>query len=236
MDMMERRMPPIAAHWFGTDRLGRDMLSRLIHGARISLTVGVLAPLIGLIVGGALGILAGYFRSYLETAVVAVVDVLLAFPPLVLALAMTAYLGHTIANLTYIIGILSIPAFTRVARAATLSIAQREFVLAARAMGATELRILTRELLPNVFLPLLAFFLLAVAVTIVVEGALSFLGLGVPPPTPSWGSMIGEGRETLEIAPRIAFLPAAFMFLTVLSFNVVGETLRVITDPRQAAL
>jgi peptide/nickel transport system permease protein len=236
MDMMERRMPPSAAHWFGTDRLGRDMLSRLIHGARISLTVGVLAPLIGLIVGGALGILAGYFRSYLETAVVAVVDVLLAFPPLVLALAMTAYLGHTIANLTYIIGILSIPAFTRVARAATLSIAQREFVLAARAMGATELRILTRELLPNVFLPLLAFFLLAVAVTIVVEGALSFLGLGVPPPTPSWGSMIGEGRETLEIAPRIAFLPAAFMFLTVLSFNVVGETLRVITDPRQAAL
>lgn len=236
MDMMERRMPPSAAHWFGTDRLGRDMLSRLIHGARISLTVGVLAPLIGLIVGGVLGILAGYFRSYLETAVVAVVDVLLAFPPLVLALAMTAYLGQTIANLTYIIGILSIPAFTRVARAATLSIAQREFVLAARAMGATELRILTRELLPNVFLPLLAFFLLAVAVTIVVEGALSFLGLGVPPPAPSWGSMIGEGRETLEIAPRIAFLPAAFMFLTVLSFNVVGDTLRVITDPRQAAL
>jgi peptide/nickel transport system permease protein len=236
MDMLERRMPPSATHWLGTDRLGRDMLSRLIYGARISLIVGVLAPLIGLIVGGALGILAGYFRSYLETAVVGVVDVLLAFPPLVLALAMTAYLGQTVANLTYIIGILSIPAFTRVARAATLSIAQREFILAARAMGATEPRILTRELLPNVFLPLLAFFLLAVAVTIVVEGALSFLGLGVPPPAPSWGSMIGEGRETLEIAPRIAFLPATFMFLTVLSFNVVGDTLRVITDPRQASL
>ena len=236
MDMLERRMPPSAAHWLGTDRLGRDMLSRLIHGGRISLTVGVLAPLIGLVVGGALGILAGYFRSHLETAVVGAVDVLLAFPPLVLALAMTAYLGQTVANLTYIIGVLSIPAFTRVARAATLSIAQREFILAARAMGATELRILVRELLPNVFLPLSAFFLLAVAVTIVVEGALSFLGLGVPPPAPSWGSMIGEGRETLEIAPRIAFLPAAFMFLTVLSFNVVGDTLRGITDPRQAAL
>lgn len=236
MDMLERRMPPSAAHWLGTDRLGRDMLSRLIHGGRISLTVGVLAPLIGLVVGGALGILAGYFRSHLETAVVGAVDVLLAFPPLVLALAVTAYLGQTVANLTYIIGVLSIPAFTRVARAATLSIAQREFILAARAMGATELRILVRELLPNVFLPLSAFFLLAVAVTIVVEGALSFLGLGVPPPAPSWGSMIGEGRETLEIAPRIAFLPAAFMFLTVLSFNVVGDTLRGITDPRQAAL
>ena len=236
MDMLERRSPPSAAHWLGTDRLGRDMLARLIHGARISLTVGVLAPLIGLLIGGALGILAGYFRGVLETVVVGAVDVLLAFPPLVLALAVTAYLGQTIANLTYIIGILSIPAFTRVARAATLSIAKREFILAARAMGATELRILVRELLPNVVLPLLAFFLLAVAVTIVVEGALSFLGLGVPPPAPSWGSMIGEGRESLETAPRIAFLPAAAMFLTVLAFNVVGDTLRVVTDPRQATL
>jgi len=236
MDMLERRMPPSAAHWLGTDRLGRDMLSRLVYGARISLTVGVLAPLIGLLAGGALGILAGYFRGRLETLVVGGVDVLLAFPPLVFALAVTAYLGQTVANLTYIIGILSIPAFTRVARAATLSLAQREFILAARAMGATELRILTRELLPNVVLPLLAFFLLAVAITIVVEGALSFLGLGVPPPAPSWGSMIGEGRESLEMAPRIAFLPAMFMFLTVLSFNVVGDTLRVLTDPRQAAL
>jgi peptide/nickel transport system permease protein len=236
MDMLERRASPSGAHWLGTDRLGRDMLARLIHGARISLTVGVLAPLIGLLIGGALGILAGYFRGGLETVVVGAVDVLLAFPPLVLALAVTAYLGQTIAHLTYIIGILSIPAFTRVARAATLSIAKREFILAARAMGATEPRILVRELLPNVVLPLLAFFLLAVAVTIVVEGALSFLGLGVPPPAPSWGSMIGEGRESLEIAPRIAFLPAAAMFLTVLAFNVVGDTLRVVTDPRQAAL
>jgi peptide/nickel transport system permease protein len=236
MDMLARRAPPSAAHWLGTDRLGRDMLARLIHGGRISLTVAILAPLIGLVIGGALGILAGYFRGRFETVVVGGVDVLLAFPPLVLALAITAYLGQTVANLTYIIGILSIPAFTRVARAATLSLAKREFILAARAMGATEIRILLRELLPNVILPLMAFFLLAVAVTIVVEGALSFLGLGVPPPAPSWGGMIGEGRESLETAPRIAFLPALFMFLTVLCFNLVGDTLRALTDPRQAAL
>src|SRR5690348_6707488 len=118
MDMLERRAPPSAVHWLGTDRLGRDMLARLIHGARISLTVAILAPLIALIIGGALGILAGYFRGHFETVVVGGVDVLLAFPPLVLALAITAYLGQTVANLTYIIGILSIPAFTRVARAA----------------------------------------------------------------------------------------------------------------------
>jgi peptide/nickel transport system permease protein len=235
MDMLARLEAPSFAHWLGTDRLGRDMLSRLIYGARISLTVAILAPLIGLLIGGALGILAGYFRGGLETLVVGGVDVLLAFPPLVLALAVMAYLGQTLANLTYIIGVLSIPAFTRVARAATLSVAKREFILAARAMGATELRILLRELLPNVILPLLAFFLLAVAVTIVVEGALSFLGLGVPPPAPSWGGMIGEGRESLETAPRIAFLPALFMFLTVLSFNIVGDTLRATTDPRQGA-
>jgi len=236
MEMLDRRQPPSAGHWLGTDGLGRDMLSRLIHGARVSLTVGILAPLIGLIVGGTLGMSAGYFRRSTETVILGAVDVLLAFPPLVLALAITAYLGQTIANLTYVIGLLSIPAFTRVARAATLSLAEREFVLAARAAGASEPRILIRELLPNVIQPMLAFFLLAVAVTIVVEGALSFLGLGVPPPAPSWGSMIGEGRESLEIAPRIAFLPAIAMFVTVLAFNFVGDTFRAITDPRQTAL
>jgi peptide/nickel transport system permease protein len=236
MEMLLLRSPPSVAHWLGTDGLGRDMLARLVYGARISLSVGLVAPAIGLIVGGVLGTLAGYVRGTFETLVIAGVDVLLAFPPLVLALAVTAYLGQTLVNLTYIIGILSIPAFTRVARAATLSIAQREFILAARAAGATELRILRREVLPNVALPLVAFFLLACAVTIVVEGALSFLGLGVPPPAPSWGSMIGEGRESLEVAPRIAFLPAGTMFLTVLSLNFLGDTLRVLTDPRQASL
>ena len=236
MDMLERRAPASALHWLGTDGLGRDELARLIHGARVSLIVGVCAPVIGITIGGALGILAGYFRGRFETLVVGSMDVLLAFPPLVFALAVTAYLGQSILNLTCILGVLGIPAFMRVARAATLSLARREFVIAAQALGATHARILLRELLPNVILPLFAFFLLGVAVTIVVEGALSFLGLGVPPPTASWGGMIGEGRESLEIAPRLAFLPAFAMFLTVLSFNLVGDTLRALTDPRQGAL
>jgi len=236
MDMLERRAPPSAAHWLGTDGLGRDELSRLIYGAQISLVVGVCAPIIGLVIGGTLGMLAGYFRGRFETLVVGSMDVLLAFPPLILVLAIIAFLGQSVLNLTVILGVLGIPAFMRVARATTLTLSRREFVIAAQALGATHARILLRELLPNVLLPLLAFFLLGVAVTIVVEGSLSFLGFGVPPPISSWGSMIGEGRESLEVAARLAFLPAAAMFLTVLSFNLVGDTLRALTDPRQGAL
>src|SRR6267378_2472608 len=219
MDMLERRASMSAQHWLGTDGLGRDELTRLIYGARISLIVGLCAPVIGITIGGALGMLAGYFRGRFETLVVGSMDVLLAFPPLILALAVTAYLGQSILNLTCILGVLGIPAFMRVARAATLTLARREFVIAAQALGATHARILLRELLPNVILPLLAFFL-----------------LGVPPPISSWGSMIGEGRDSLEIAPRLAFIPAVTLFLTVLSFNLVGDTLRALTDPRQGAL
>jgi peptide/nickel transport system permease protein len=236
MDMLGKRALPSAEHWLGNDVLGRDVFSRLIYGGRISLTVGLLAPVLGVTIGGALGMAAGYFRGRLEIFITGGMDVLLAFPPLVFALAVTAYLGQSVANITLVIGVLGIPAFTRVARAVTLSLSEREFVTAARALGATHSRIILRELLPNVALPLVAFFLLGVAVTIVVEGALSFLGLGVPPPAPSWGSMIGEGRESLDIAPWLAFLPAIFMFLTVLAFNVVGDTLRALTDPRPGKL
>ena len=235
MDMLEHRAAPTMAHWLGTDSLGRDVAARLIFGARTSLTVGLCAPLIGLAFGGAAGLLAGYFRGRLDTFVSGGVDVLLAFPPLVLALAVTAFLGQSLLNMTLILGFLGIPVFTRVARSATLALAEREFVTAARALGATHTRVLLHELLPNVALPLAAFLLVAVAVTIVVESALSFLGLGVPPPQPSWGSMIGEGRENLDSAAWLAFTPAGVMFVTVLAFNLVGDTFRAVTDPRRSA-
>jgi peptide/nickel transport system permease protein len=233
--LLSRRAPPSFAHWLGTDLLGRDMLSRVIYGARASLAVGLLAPLIGTLVGGFFGILAGYFRGAFETFTSGVSDVLLAFPPLVLALAIVGYLGQSVSNLIFVLAVLTVPGVLRVARAATLTIREREFVTAARALGASHARILWREILPNVVLPIGAFFLVLVGIIIVAEGILSFLGLGVPPPTPSWGSTIAEGRNALDEAPHIAFIPATAMFLTVLAFNLVGDTLRSITDPRRNA-
>ena len=234
--LLARRASPSLQHLFGTDALGRDVLSRIVYGARISLAVGVMAPLLGTLVGTTLGVLAGYFRGRLETLTIAGTDVMLAFPPLVLALAIIAYLGASLANLIIVLGILTIPAVTRVARAATLSLREREFVIAARALGASHGRILLREILPNVLLPLGAFFLLLAAVTIIAEGILSYLGLGVPPPAPSWGSMIAEGRDSLAMAPHVAFIPATAMFLTVISINLIGDVLRASIDPRRSAL
>lgn len=233
MSLLARRAPPSATHLLGTDALGRDILARVIYGARTTLAVGILAPLLGTLVGGTIGLLAGYFRGAFETAAIGATDVLLAFPPLVLALAIVAYLGQSTVNVIIVLAILTVPAVTRIARAATLAVREREFVTAARALGASHARIVLREILPNVALPLTAYFLVLVAIIIVAEAILSFLGLGVPPPTPSWGSMIAEGRESLDLAPHIAFIPAAAMFLTVLAFNLVGDILRALADPRR---
>lgn len=221
---------------FGSDNLGRDIFARVLKGGQTSLLIGLLAPLIGLVIGGGLGMMAGYYRGWIEGAVVAGIDIILAFPALVLLTAVIFYAGATTTNVILSLGFLSVPAFTRVARATTLSFAQREFVLAARASGASDLRILLRELLPNVLIPMLVYGLLVTAVLIVVEGVLSFLGLSVQPPAMSWGTLIEVGRDYLEDQPHITFIPAGIMCLTVLSFNLIGDQLRNLGDTRESRL
>jgi peptide/nickel transport system permease protein len=213
-------------YWFGTDTMGRDMLSRIITGARVSLAVGLTAPLIGLTLGGLLGMVAGYFRGWAETIIVGMMDVILAFPGLVLLLAVGFYFGTDLWTLIPSLGFLAIPGFCRVSRAATLKLADREFVIAAKMIGDNNSAILAREILPIVAIPLCVYGLIIMALMIVVEGVLSFLGLSVPPPTPSWGGMIAEGREVLSEAPHVCLIPAAVLFLTVLSLNILGDTLR----------
>jgi peptide/nickel transport system permease protein len=225
---------PGGDHLLGTDSLGRDMASRLVHGAQISLTVGVLSTAVAMVIGGFLGLMAGYFRGPVEGLIGVGVDALLAFPALVLALAVVTYWGHDIKNLVIVIGGLTIPAFARVSRASTLAFSQREFVLAARAMGAGHFRILRVDILPNVIGPMLAFALLAVAVAMIAEGTLAFLGLSVPPPAASWGAMIAEGRANLDTTPWVTLIPAAVFFATIFALNTVADRLRGLAAVRSS--
>jgi len=223
MDLTAPSSPPGRLHLLGTDPLGRDILSRVLYGARASLTVGLFAPALGLLVGGIAGLAAGYFRGRAEASIMIVIDTLLAFPAIVLALALAAVLGPGLFNLVLTLGVVSVPAFARVSRAHTLSVAERDFVLAARALGFGPARIVLRHVLPNVLPHLLSLALVVVAVMIVAEGALSFLGLGIAPPQPSWGSLIADGREYLEERPHISLVPAAVLSLTVLSLNLLAD-------------
>ena len=231
--MLER---PGGEHWLGTDGLGRDIFSRAFFGARVSVVVSLSAVTIGLLIGGMIGMTVGFFRGRLETFVMAMVDVILAFPGLVLLLALVAYVGQNLTAIAVVIGFLSIPVYTRVSRANTLSVANREFILAARAMGATRRRLLFAEVLPNVILPLLAYALVAMGVIVVLEGSLAFLGLSVQPPTATWGSMIAEGKRHLRAAPHVAMIPAFIMFLTVLALNFVGDRLRSRFDVKEGGV
>jgi peptide/nickel transport system permease protein len=227
---------PLSGSLLGADGLGRDIFSRLVHGSRVSVVIGLTAVTIGMIVGGALGIIAGYFRGHFERALMAVLDVILAFPWLVLLLALVAFIGQSLLAISIAIGFLWIPAYARVARANTLSVVQREYVLAAKAMGASTTRILVREVLPNVVLPLLAYGLVAMGLVIIVESALAFLGLSVEAPQPTWGGMISEGKRHLATAVHVALIPSITMFLTVLSLNFVGDRLRSRFDVKESNL
>jgi len=227
---------PSTAHWFGTDDLGRDILSRVVYGSRVSLIVGFGAMFIAMLIGGTLGMVAAYRRGAVDTFVSAASYVMLAFPALVAVIAIVAFWGHELWKITIIVGIASIPLVYRVVRAATLSYATREFVTAAKAQGASDTRILIKELLPNVLPAMISFFLIGVATVIILEGALAFLGLSVQAPTASWGNMIAESRTYLQQNPWLALFPSMAMFLFLIALNLVGDVLRQALDVQDAKL
>jgi peptide/nickel transport system permease protein len=227
---------PSMKFWLGTDQIGRDIFSRLVWGGRVALAVGVVAVVVAMVVGGTLGLVAGFYRGKIEVVLNTIVNTLLAFPALVLVLAIITFLGHNLWNIVTAIAIVGIPAFARIAYANTLAVSQREYVLAARSLGAKNRRILFREVLPNVILPLSAFALVVTAVAIVAEAGLAFLGLSIERPKPSWGSLIDDGRKLLVSKGvwHVSFIPIICMFLTVLSINLIGDRLRTLIDPREA--
>ena len=231
-----KTVPARFVYLLGTDTMGRDMATRIIHGARISLPVGLLPPLIGLVIGGFLGLLAGFYRGRAEFWIMVLMDAIFAFPAMVLLLVMTFLFDPGLGNLILAMGLITIPYFTRVARANTLAFAQREFVQCARMLGLGDAAIMAGEILPNIMMPLVVYALLLVSYMIVAEGTLSFLGLGIPVPAPSWGGMIADGKEVLGEAPHISLIPGLVLFVTVLCFNVIGDSVKRVFASRECRL
>jgi peptide/nickel transport system permease protein len=227
--------PPSPAHPFGTDSLGRDVLARTIYGAKVSVQVAVIAVVVAAVVGSPLGIVAGYVGGVVETVLMRAVDVMLGFPALVLAIGLVAALGFSLTNVIIALGIVYVPQFARIARSTALSVSEEEYVDAARSLGYSRTHIVLREVLPNCLSPLLVQASLLMAFAIIAEASLSFLGLGVQPPTPTWGQMVASGSGYLTQAPWISLFPGLTILVTVLGFNLVGDGLRDALDPRESS-
>ncbi len=232
IDLKAVLMPPDSAHWLGTDTLGRDVLSRIIFGSQVSLKVGFVAVGLATLIGLLVGSLSGYYGGWVDLVLMRFVDLMLCFPSFFLILAVIALLEPSIWNIMVVIGITSWMGVARMVRAELLSLKEREFVLAARALGASDMRLILRHLLPNALAPVMVSATLGVAGAILTESALSFLGLGVQPPTPSWGNILTAGKDNIEIAWWLSVFPGLAILFTVMSYNLLGEGIREAIDPR----
>jgi peptide/nickel transport system permease protein len=227
-----RLVAPNASHWMGTDELGRDQFSRIIYGARVSLQVGAISVVLALVAGLLIGVVAGFYRGWVDDWLMRVVDIVFAFPGLVLAIVIAGLLGPSRTNAMIAIGIVYAPAFARVIRGSVLSVMAESYVEAARVVGASDPRIMIRHLLPNIMAPIIVLTTVYLSTAILSEASLSFLGLGTQPPEPSWGGMLNAARRFMELAPWLAIFPGGAIMLVVLGFNFLGDGLRDILDPR----
>ena len=232
LNVAESLEPPSLRHWLGTDQFGRDVLARIIHGARVSMAMGVAAVTISVVLGSALGLLSGYYRGPVDLLVMRVVDVMLAFPGILLALVIIAVLGPNLASATIAVGVSGMPLFVRVVRSSTLTVRALQYVEAAQVAGSGDLRVLVRHVLPNVVTPVIVLVTLGIPAAIVAGAALSFLGLGAKPPTPDWGEMLSKGRAFMGTAWWLSTFPGLAIAVVVLAINRFGDGLRDALDPR----
>lgn len=231
-NISERLQGPSAAHWFGTDEFGRDIFARIIHGSRVSLTVGLISVSVSLIVGGSLGAFAGFYGGRVDNVIMRIMDIFLAIPSILLAITIVAALGTNLVNVMLAIGVSGIPTFARIVRAAVMGVKDQEFVESARAIGAGSVTIIFREILPNCMAPIIVQSTLSVASAILSTASLSFIGLGVQPPDPEWGAMLSSGRNFLRDAVHITLFPGLAIIITILALNLLGDGLRDALDPR----